>query len=74
MTWGSPGIGKSDTYKQAAKELAKKYNLPFKEGKEVGTFGYVDIRLSQLDPSDLRGLPNIEGKTTTWKSPDFFPT
>jgi hypothetical protein len=74
MTWGSPGIGKSDTYKQAAKEIAKKMNLPFKEGKDPSCFGYVDIRLSQLDPSDLRGLPNIVGNKTTWLTPDFFPT
>jgi Protein of unknown function (DUF815). len=41
---GSPGIGKSDIVKQ----VANKYKLKL-----------IDIRLSQCDPTDLCGLPNL---------------
>ena len=42
MIWGAPGIGKSSI----VSSLAKKLNLEF-----------LDLRLSQLAPTDLRGLP-----------------
>ena len=40
--WGPPGIGKSQIMGQIAKDLG---------------YQFVDIRLSQLDPTDLRGIP-----------------
>lgn len=40
--WGPPGIGKSQILKQLAKEMDA---------------NFVDVRLSQLDPTDLRGIP-----------------
>jgi hypothetical protein len=34
----------------------------------------IDVRLSQLDSVDLRGLPKIsDSNETTWVIPDFFP-
>ena len=42
MIWGAPGIGKSSI----VQSLAIKLNLQF-----------IDLRLSQLAPTDLRGLP-----------------
>ncbi len=42
MIWGAPGIGKSSIVQQ----LANEHQLDF-----------VDLRLSQLAPTDLRGLP-----------------
>ncbi|MCE7734489.1 MAG: MoxR family ATPase [Candidatus Heimdallarchaeota archaeon] len=59
--WGSPGIGKSDL----VKELALLTNRDF-----------IDIRLSTLDPVDLRGLPSIDTQTnqTNWIPPNFLPT
>jgi len=58
--WGPPGIGKSSLVKELANE---------------GGYGLVDIRLSQLDPTDLRGMPVIERetKTTSWYTPSFLP-
>lgn len=60
MLHGSPGAGKSQVVKQAAKEL---------------DMGFIDVRLSQLDPVDLRGIPtvNLDAKMTTWNPPDFLP-
>lgn len=52
--WGAPGIGKSDVTKQASEELA---------------VDLIDVRITQLDPSDLRGLPKADGNVTRWLPP-----
>ncbi|MBP5530445.1 MAG: AAA family ATPase [Lentisphaeria bacterium] len=57
--WGAPGIGKSDIVKAVAKEL----------GIELR-----DVRLAQLDPVDLRGVPTVEDGQTKWATPSFFST
>jgi MoxR-like ATPase len=66
MIWGAPGIGKSSIVKQVTEE----HQLQF-----------IDLRLSQLAPTDLRGLPvaippteseNGFG-TSTWYPPEFLP-
>ena len=67
MLHGSPGVGKSQVVKQVADKL----------GIEM-----IDLRLSQLDPVDLRGVPSVDktkvGKTevgkTNWNVPSFLPT
>lgn len=58
MLWGAPGIGKSDIVKSIALE----------RGLELH-----DIRLAQLDPVDLRGVPTVENGQTRWAAPSFFP-
>ena len=55
---GSPGIGKS----YIVADIAKKYGLKL-----------VDVRLSQMDPVDLRGVPAIREEQTVWMAPVFFP-
>lgn len=55
---GSPGIGKSYIVNDVAKS----------KGWEI-----VDVRLSQLDPVDLRGIPTIRDDSTKWMPPIFFP-
>jgi len=45
--WGPPGIGKSSIVAQIAKE------------KDIG---FIDLRLSLLDPTDLRGIPFFDAK------------
>ena len=59
MLWGPPGIGKSDIVKAVARELEIELQ---------------DIRLAQLDPVDLRGVPTVEKGQTKWATPSFFPT
>ncbi|MEJ2467839.1 MAG: MoxR family ATPase [Campylobacterales bacterium] len=55
---GSPGIGKSYIVADVAE----------KNGLEL-----VDVRLSQMDPVDLRGVPAIREEQTVWMPPVFFP-
>ena len=59
--WGPPGIGKSSIIKQVCKE--KNWQL-------------IDLRLSLLNPVDLRGLPYIgkDQETAIWLKPEFLPT
>lgn len=75
--WGPTGIGKSDTIREAAKQLAKELKLAYvdKSEPDEDKFTVIDARLSQMDPSDLRGLPcvNKDGKTA-WAYPSWLPT
>ena len=58
--WGPPGIGKSAAIHQVCRE---------------DNIGLIDVRLSQLDPTDIRGLPivNREKNEASWATPDFLP-
>ena len=60
FVWGSPGIGKSSIVKQIAKD----------KGLE-----FVDLRLSLLDPTDLKGITFFDQKNNqaVWASPNFLP-
>ena len=58
MIWGSPGIGKSSIVAQTA----ARFDL-----------GFIDVRLSQLAPTDLRGLPVPENGVSRWYPPEFLP-
>jgi MoxR-like ATPase len=58
MIWGAPGIGKSSIVKQ----ITQKHKIDF-----------VDVRLSQLAPTDLRGLPVAEDGISKWYPPEFLP-
>lgn len=61
--WGAPGIGKSEVVAQVAKT----------RGMELR-----DVRLSQMDPVELRGLPSkgLDGKREVAKylEPSWLPT
>jgi len=73
---GTMGIGKSDTIKQTAKDIAKEQGLEFIDGDWAeNKFGFIDMRLSQYSPEDLKGLPmfNQKEKTTEWLLPDVLP-
>lgn len=58
--WGPPGIGKSSVVAQIAKE----------EG-----IAFIDLRLSLLDPTDLRGVPffDAQNNSAVWAPPSFLP-
>jgi len=58
MLWGPPGIGKS----QIVLQLAKRHAIPM-----------IDIRLSQMEPSDLRGIPFHQGDSVEWAIPSMLP-
>jgi len=59
--WGAPGIGKSSI----VKAIAQEQELEF-----------LDLRLSLLDPTDLKGIPffNAETNEGVWAKPSFLPS
>jgi len=59
MLWGPPGVGKS----QVVAQIAERHNVPV-----------IDIRLSQMEPSDLRGIPFRSGDNLVeWAVPSMLP-
>lgn len=58
MIWGPPGIGKSSIVAQTA---------------EAHGIDMIDLRLSQLAPTDLRGLPVAQDGVARWYPPEFLP-
>lgn len=72
FVWGPPGVGKSSIFEQVAREMDLKL---------------IDIRLTQMEPTDLRGIPvpvsreyvdAVTGKTVEdvavrWAIPEFLP-
>lgn len=75
--WGPPGIGKSYSIRETAKEIAKKKGLEFSDKlgdiNNEKKFVFLDIRASQLDSTDVRGLPNFENGSTKWFIPKWLP-
>jgi MoxR-like ATPase len=58
MLWGPPGVGKS----QMVAQVAIKHGAPV-----------IDIRLSQMEPSDLRGIPFRVEDRVEWAVPAMLP-
>jgi len=58
MLWGAPGVGKS----QMIAQIGARHGAPV-----------VDIRLSQMEPSDLRGIPFRSGDLVEWAVPALLP-
>lgn len=58
MLWGPPGVGKS----QLVHQIGERHGVQI-----------VDIRLSQMEPSDLRGIPFKSGEHVEWAIPAMLP-
>ncbi len=58
MLWGPPGVGKS----QIVAQVAERNHVPM-----------IDIRLSQMEPSDLRGIPFRINDSVEWAVPAMLP-
>lgn len=58
MLWGPPGVGKS----QMVAQIASRHAVPV-----------IDIRLSQMEPSDLRGIPYRVDGQVEWAIPTMLP-
>lgn len=58
MLWGPPGVGKS----QMVAQVGERHGVPV-----------IDIRLSQMEPSDLRGIPFRQGEHVVWAPPAILP-
>lgn len=77
---GTMGIGKSQVVRETARKIANDLGKDFLDGKPNGkeSFCLIDRRVSQLEPSDLLGLPNFthnekEQKVVKWFAPDWLP-
>jgi hypothetical protein len=58
MLWGAPGVGKSTVLRELAARLG---------------IGFIDMRLAQRDPVDLRGLPVPRDEAVHWLLPAEWP-
>jgi hypothetical protein len=58
MIWGPPGVGKS----QIVAAIATKHDSLL-----------IDVRLSQMEPTDLRGIPFRVGDRVEWSTPALLP-
>lgn len=58
MLWGPPGVGKS----QVVAQIGARHQVRV-----------IDIRLSQMEPSDLRGIPFRTGEHVEWATPAILP-
>lgn len=65
MLWGQPGVGKSQSIRQIAKEIEKLTN------KKVNIS---DVRLLLFNPIDLRGIPtsNADKTLAIWLRTKIF--
>ncbi len=59
MVWGAPGIGKSSVLRSVAEELG---------------ISFVDVRLAQREPVDIRGLPVPKGDKVSWLVSSDWPS
>lgn len=65
MLWGPPGVGKSQSVRQIAKEI---------ESNTGKTVSVNDVRLLLFNPIDLRGIPtsNADKTLAIWLKPQIF--
>ena len=58
MVWGAPGIGKSTIFRDMAARCG---------------IGFIDVRLAQREPVDVRGLPVPDGDGVKWLVSSEWP-
>lgn len=76
---GRTGIGKSSEAFEMSQERAKDLNKEFIKWNDTDLetkravikepdkyYVYIDIRLTQIEPSDLRGIPDLKGEAVEW--------
>ncbi len=79
---GATGVGKSRAVREDAERYATVRDRTFVAWNELSRERkhavaddpgahhlFVDVRLAQVDPTDLRGLPDLDGSATTWQPP-----
>ena len=84
FVYGTYGIGKSYGIYASAEDIAKEKGKEFVDWNRIGKeekakifenpkdyFVYLDIRLSEYDSSDIKGLPNFksDNESIEWKTP-----
>jgi len=83
IIYGTFGVGKSSVVKASGRDIAKSQNREYVEWNKLTEiqrkelfenpekyFCLIDIRLSEFDTSDIKGLPDYHGKDSIiWKCP-----
>ena len=83
LAYGTFGVGKSAVILDTAREIATEKGKEFYEWNKISSevkdeitknpenkFVMIDIRLSEYDTSDIKGLPDFKGESSIiWKSP-----
>jgi len=87
MIYSSMGLGKSSIVLESSINYAKEHNLEFRDWNRMPDLHkskaviaqdlskylfFVDIRLSQKDPSDLTGIPYVQGDNMKWLPPSVM--
>jgi len=87
--WGATGVGKSFVSKETFEDIAKENKRDFVEWNKINDkekqefmdndelrrskFIFADIRMSQMDSTDFKGLPKLDGdRYVEWLPPLLF--
>ena len=81
MLWSLTGVGKSAIVRQAVMRISDPGSAwQPEQGAQVtgalevlNNWGLVDLRTSLMEPTDLRGLPDLKGNVVRWLVPDELP-
>ena len=81
MLWGLTGVGKSDIVRQSINRVSNAGKVwAAKHGKHpsgalemINDWGLVDLRTALMEPTDLRGLPDLRDDLVRWVVPDELP-
>jgi len=81
MLWGLTGVGKSDVVRQAVSVISddakvwspKPGRTPTGALQVINDWGLVDLRTALMEPTDLRGLPDLKEDVMRWVAPDELP-
>jgi MoxR-like ATPase len=81
MLWSLTGVGKSAILRQTVTQISdpgkvwKPINGVYVTGalEVINDWGLVDLRTALMEPTDLRGLPDLKQDLVRWVVPDELP-
>lgn len=81
MLWGPTGVGKSAVVRQTVERISdpgkvwtpKPGRQPTGALEQIHDWGMVDLRTAIMEPTDLRGLPDLKESVVRWIVPDELP-
>jgi len=81
MLWSRTGVGKSSVVRQTVERISAPGKLwtpksacqPTGALEVIHDWGLVDLRIALMEPTDLRGLPDLKGGVVRWVVPDELP-
>jgi hypothetical protein len=81
MLWSLTGVGKSAVVRQTVERVSTPDKLwtpnpgchPTGALEIINDWGLIDLRTSLMEPTDLRGLPDLKSNVVRWVVPDELP-